>query len=179
MAKTSFEYFKGKVKWFRPNQLDAKYNKWTHVLYMDGPSVEKFRALQESTDDLAGIKNVLQKDEDGYFARFSRPGSVERQGKVQGLNPPEITDGSTVLPDGTNPPLRNVLVGNGSEVVTKVEVYTYPLRGTNGKRGRAMRWLSSRVDNLVPYEGRSDMTDREEKAIRGLSDQPPAQEYYF
>lgn len=161
---TDIVYLQGKVKWFRANQPD-EWNKYKHVLYPNPESLEKIRDLQTSTSGVTGIKNILKKDEDGYCISISRPASKTIKGKVVGFAPPEVleADGKT--------PLRNVLVGNGSDVTTKVEVYTHGTPG--GGRAKAMRWASSRIDNLVPYESRRDFTEKESEAVEGLAEQPP------
>ena len=161
--KTEFVYLQGKVKWFRAQQPD-EYGKWKHVLYPNAESLEKIRDLQLSQDGVTGIKNVLKKDEDGYSMTFSRPASKEIRGKIVGFAPPDVfeSDGKT--------PMRNVNVGNGSDVTTKIAVYSHGTPG--GGRAKAARWESSRIDNLVPYNPPRDYTDSEEKSARGLSDQP-------
>ena len=165
-----YVFLKGKTKWFRANQPDS-YGNWKHQLWLDGPSLEKFRELQTTKSGVQGIKNVLQKDDDGYYVTIRRPQQKLIRGKVVGFAPPEVLDGSKTLPDGTNPPLRDVIVGNGSDIVTKIEVYSHPIPG--GGRAKAVRWMSSRIDNLVPYEGRKDFTEDEERLVKGIEDQSP------
>ena len=166
---SDFIFLKGKSKWFRHQQPDP-WGNWKHDLYLDKESIEKIRELQLPKNNVQGIKNVLKKDEDGYYVTLRRPQQKMMRGKVIGFAPPEILDGATTLPDGSNPPLRDVLVGNGSDIVTKVEIYSHPTPG--GGRARAMRWLSSRIDNLVPFQSREELTDIEEKLTRDLADQP-------
>lgn len=138
-------FLKGKCKWFRPNQPN-QWNKWEHVLYPSTESLDVIRKLQENTEALEGIKNRLMKDDDGYYIRIGRKTKIEpRQGVPIPLFPPEIFD-----KDGKTH-LKDVFVGNGSDITTKVDVYTYKVP-TSGKRGRALRWESTRVDNLIPYE---------------------------
>jgi hypothetical protein len=166
LAKIDFVYLQGKTKWFRhsaPNQ----WGNWSHDLYIDPPSLEKWKELQTGSDDVLGIKNQLRKDEDGYFVTLRRP--VEKQlrsGKKIGFAPPEV-----LTADGVTP-LRGVMVGNGSDVTTKLEVYTHFVPGSNNKKARAIRWLSSKIDNLVPFEINKDFNENEEKQVRGLAEQP-------
>jgi hypothetical protein len=162
---TKYDYLQGKVAWFKHHRLND-WNKWTHVMYLNPASLEKFRAWQESDTEFQGIKNTLKKDEDGYFVTLSRPCAIKRRGREEALAAPQIfeSDGKTPWQEG--------LVGNGSDVTTKLEVYDYPIPG-NKLRGRAIRWLSSKVDHLVPYEGTRDNTPSEVKASRGLDKQPP------
>lgn len=165
MAANKHEYLQGKTAWFKYNRLND-WGKWTHVLYLNNDSLDKFKALQASDADVQGIKNVLKKDEDGYFTTFSRPGTITRRGKTEALTPPLVfeSDGKT--------PWQGGAIGNGSDVTTKIEVYEYNVPGAN-KRGRAVRWLSTKIDQLVPYEGARDNTPQEAKANRGLDKQPP------
>lgn len=167
---SKFLFLKGKTKWFRPHQPD-QWNKWKHVLYPDPESLELIRELMTSKEGVQGIKNILKKDEDGYCLTISRDASKMIKGRVVGFTPPEVLDGSKTLEDGSNPPLKNELVGNGSDIVTKIEYYTYKLIGSEG-RGSAIRWISSRVDNLVPFSGRPEFNELEEKKTRGLSEVP-------
>lgn len=155
---TEHIFVRGKTKWFRPDKPN-QWGKYTHVLYPDTESLEKLRDLQAK-----GVKNVLKKDEDGWFVTFNRPTSILRQGKVVGIAPPEVYEA-----DGKTPLKLNV--GNGSDVTTKLEVYQHSAPGSQQK-AYAARWLSSRVDNLVPYEMKKDMLPEEEKLQRGLDEQP-------
>ena len=170
MARTEYVYLQGKAKWFRGHTPD-EWGKWKHVLYPNEESLKKIRELQTSEEGgPTGIKNVLKKDEDGYSITLSRPASKTIKGKVVGFAPPEVleADGKT--------PLRNALVGNGSDITTKIEVYTHPTPG--GGKARAARWVSSRIDTLIPYESKRDFTEAQEKATRGLSDQPTQADYF-
>jgi len=165
MARTEFVYLQGKTKWFRhsaPNQ----WGNWSHELYLDTPSLEKFRSLQESTEGVSGIKNQLRKDDDGYFVTLRRPAEKQlRTGQKRGFAPPEV-----FMADGVTP-LRGVLVGNGSDVTTKIEVYQHFVPGGSGK-AKAIRWLSSKIDNLVPFENTRDANEDEQRSAKGLADQP-------
>jgi hypothetical protein len=164
MANSDYVFLKGKTKWFRARTPD-KYGKWAHVLYPVPESLEVIQNLQKEKDGVQGIKNVLKKDEDGYNLTIGRPTNKMIRGKVVGFEPPLVleADGKT--------PLTNTLVGNGSDITTKVVVYTYPI--ATGGKGKAMRWESTRVDNLIPYEMRRDLTEDQEKMVRNLADQPP------
>lgn len=167
---TEMVYVKGKVKWFRhtaPETFKGK-SSWKHTIYPDQASLDIIRDLQAQ-----GLKNVLKKDEDGYYINFSRPTEILRAGSRVGLDPPLV-----ILSDGkTN---YNDKVGNGSDVTTKLEVYQH---GTpTGGKAKAARWLSSRIDNLIPYSNVSN-TDKfdktqhfdayEARAMKGLAEQPP------
>jgi len=167
MAKIEEIYVKGKSKWMNHNRLD-KYGRWSHVLYPDTESLEKIRELQAE-----GVKNQIKKDEDGYFIRFTRPPEMDKflpgiGKKKVALEPPKVVDKD-------NHPIEN-LVGNGSDVTTKLEVYEHgtppPPGGTKPGKAKAIRWMATRVDNLVPYSPNRDMTKSESEMVKGLSDQP-------
>lgn len=169
-----FYFLSGKTKWFRPDTPN-QWGKWSHVLYPDPPSLEIVRKLMEPTDSLAGIKNVLQKDDDGYFLYIGRKTKIEpRAGTPIPLRPPEIYD-----KDGKTP-LRGVYVGNGSDVTTKVNVYSHSMpTGAGGKKGRAMRWESSRIDHLVPYDAPRDEPGNVYKDPKRGYDTHPSEEVAF
>lgn len=169
MAKTDYVYLKGKVKWFRASKPDD-WGNWKTDLYLVPESLEKVRELQTASSGVSGIKNTLKKDEEGYFITLRRPTAKTIRGKLVGFTPPEVLDGTKTLPDGTNPPLGEVAVGNGSDVTIKLSVYQHGTPG--GGKAKACRWEAARIDNLVPYEGKSDFTEGEKEQIEGLSEQP-------
>lgn len=156
-----FVQIKGKVNWFKylkPEEYKGKET-WSHVIYPDQESLDKIRDLQAQ-----GMKNVLKKDEDGYHIKFSRPSKLMVRGEWKQLEPPLVlaTDGKTQITDP---------VGNGSDVTTKLEVYEHNVPGS-AKKAKAARWLSSRVDNLVPirqgYDKEQFFSKGEERAAKGL-----------
>lgn len=59
------------------------------------------------------------------------------------LGPPEVIDSDN------NPWNRDVLIGNGSDVTVKLDVW-------EGKKAKKIRWEGLRVDNLVEYEAPED-----------------------
>jgi hypothetical protein len=161
-----YVFLSGKTKWFRPH-MPNQWHKYEHQLYLSGEELEKFRKLQESTANTQGVKNQLKKDEDGYYVRLTRPASKEIKGKVVGFNPPLV-----YMADGVTP-LVGVMVGNDSDVTTKLEKYRYPIPAQSGKYGIALRWLSTRVDNLVPFDGNNTtLPEHESYASAGLKEQP-------
>src|SRR5689334_22159213 len=141
-SKTEYIPVKGKVKWFRQIKPDNKYDppRWRHVMYPDNESLNIIRDLQAE-----GVKNILNKDEDGYCINWSRPTQIKVNGEYRGLQPPTVT-----LADGKTPYGGNV--GNGSDVTTILEVYKHRVPNSP-KMAKAARWYSSRIDNLVPFEG--------------------------
>lgn len=165
---TEFVYLQGKTKWFRPNQLND-WGKWSHVIYPNAESLEKIRELQAE-----GVKNVIKKDDDGYFVSIGRPSEIRRKTasgvKIVGLKQPEVVDR-----DGQ--PNQNMSVGNGSDITTKCEVYSHGTPG--GGKAKAMRWLSTRIDNLIPYEPTRDFDKDEARAVKNLDNQPEQKQDLF
>jgi len=156
-APTRFVYIPGKLKWARTTSPD-KYSKWSVVVYPNEEGLERIHQLIEK-----GIKNPLRKDEDGYYMTFSRPVNKMIRGKVVAFTPPEVTekDGTTKLKD---------LIGNGSDGVVTVEVYSYE-SPIDKKQGAAARLLAIRVDNLVPYN-KASYDEDQLRAVKGLDQQP-------
>lgn len=155
---TEFKYFQGKAKWVRVNQPD-QWDKWKITLYPDAESLEAIRELQAE-----GAKNVIKKDEDGYFTNFSRPTQKVIRGKVIGFTAPTvILKNGDPIPPGTQ-------VGNGSDVTIKVEVYSHGTPG--GGKAKAARLESIRVDNLVPFTADNSFNPQEKEQVAGLTDQP-------
>lgn len=169
---TQFVYITGKFTWAKVKQPEISAftdkPKWTIVVYPNDESLEKIRELQSQ-----GMKNVLKKDEDGYFIKFGRPTERRtREGRIVGQDPPVLLDGSRLDEDGQPLPLRDdILIGNGSDGVIKLEVYEHRVPGTD-KKAKAARLLSVRVDNLIPYTIKKDFDEKQTRAIKGLKDQP-------
>lgn len=169
LMASEFVYLQGKSKWFK-HQQPNKFGSWSHDLYLDPPSIDKFKALQEARGNTEGIKNTLKHDEDGYYVSLSRPTSKTIRGKVVGFAPPEVLDR-----DGL--PLRDMLVGNGSDITTKLDYYTYK-KPIGSSRGSAIRWASSRVDNLVPFTSQRQEFDPDQlHQVEGLDRQPLQPEF--
>lgn len=156
---TEYVYIQGKLSWVK-TQTPDEWGKWKCTVHPNAASLDKIRDLQAE-----GLKNVLKKDEDGYYVAFSRPTQKMIKGKVVGLAPPEIlqADGKT--------PLTGVLVGNGSDGTVKLEVYSHGTPG--GGKAKAARLLSIRVDNLIPFEMKRDFTRGQQEAVLGLEEVPP------
>lgn len=152
-------YVSGKISWVRaitPNE----WNKWTICLHPDAASLEIIRDLQAQ-----GIKNVIKKDEDGYYVRFSRPCEIElRKGQKTGVTPPEVVNSEGA-------PMEDVAIGNGSDGTIKLEVYQHGTPG--GGKAKAARWAALRIDNLIPFNRDTDYPDADRKAVsEGLREQP-------
>jgi hypothetical protein len=129
-------YLKGIAKWCVTHAPDS-WGYYKMVLYPDSDSLEKVRDLQSK-----GLKNVLKKDEDGYNVTWRRPQNKMMRGKQIAFTPPEVLG-----PDGKTP--LNALIGNGSKVTVKLEVYPHNTPG--GGKAIAARLAAIKVDELVPY----------------------------
>jgi hypothetical protein len=156
---TEYVFISGKLSWVqtaRPN----KWDKWSVTIHPDNAGLEKVRELQGE-----GLKNVLSKDEDGWKVTFSRPIEVKYSGKTQAMQPPLVLDKD-------NKPIVDKLIGNGSDGTVKLEVYKHrvPL---SDKKAKAARLAAIKVDNLVPYESKRDMSDDELKQTKGLDEVQP------
>lgn len=161
MSATEYVFITGKLSWIKTTIPD-EWGKWKVTIRPNNEGLEKIRELQGQ-----GIKNVLKKDEDGYYTTFSRPTQKMIKGKVIGLAPPEIlqADGKT--------PLTGVLVGNGSDGTVKLEVYSHGTPG--GGKAKAARLLSIKVDNLIPFELKRDFSAGQQESVAGLAEVPPEQ----
>lgn len=164
---TEFVYLKGKSKWFKhlkPEEFRGKTT-WKHTIYPDPESLEKIRELQSD-----GMKNVLKKDDDGYYVSFSRPTSIKWRDKNTGIEKSSTLDPPVVRLSNSNANYTGE-VGNGSEIETKLEVYTHGVPG--GGKAKAARWLATRIDHLVPINPQFSVPGPEERALKGLDAGPP------
>lgn len=157
MEKT-FVYWQGKAKWVKSVNPDLTYNKWGFVLYPNEVHLEEIRDLQAK-----GVKNVLSKDDDGWKLNISRPVQKTWKGRIIAFAPPRVVD-----KDGL--PLDGVAIGNGSDVTAQIEVYQH---GTpSGKKATAIRWEGLRIDNLIPFESKTDYPPDIIPVVEGLVKQP-------
>lgn len=148
----------GMVKWVRhitPNQ----WGNWSITVYPNPAGLEKLREMQAE-----GMKNVLKKDEDGWYMRFNRPTQKTFGNKVQGFVPPEVfeKDGITKF-EGKG-------IGNGTTATVRLETYLHKVPSSD-KKARAARWLSLKVIDLVPFSKESFEPD-ELRAAKGLDERP-------
>jgi hypothetical protein len=167
-----YVYLKGKASWVQAHKIN-EFGKWSLMLHPDRESLDILRDLQAD-----GVKNVIKKDDDGYFVRLARPNEIKVKGKIIGMVAPEVFDGTKPLKDDDGNiigyyPFKEY-VGNGSDVVVKMQVYQHGIPGQPGKKAKAIRWESLRVDNLIPYtkasfdERSADMVDGLEKQTKQL-----------
>lgn len=163
-----YVYLQGKAKWFK-HQTPNKFGDYSHDIYLTDESRTKVEELKKGKGNVEGIKNTLKHDDDGYYINVRRPQSKTIRGKVVGFAPPELLG-----KDGL--PLHDILVGNGSDITTKLEYYTYKKPFGEG-RGSAIRWASTRVDNLVPFTTQRDFDEDQTKLVSGLNDVPHQAEF--
>lgn len=148
---------KGKVRFIHAVGFN-KFDKWSITLTPDGPSLEKIRELQAQ-----GIKNVMKKDEDGYFIQFSREPTKLIRGKVIAFAAPKVVDTAGVAMDGSR-------VGRGSDVTVRLDVYQH---GTpSGGKSKAARFDSLRVDNLIVWDPDKDLGPAEAEQVKNLTNSP-------
>lgn len=156
-SKSEYIFIQGKVSWLK-SKMTNKWNKYSVQIHPNAEGLEIIRGLQAE-----GLKNNLKKDDDGYYVNFTRPATKEfRSGKVVTYAPPDVFDTAGKPFDGG--------VGNGSDATLKIEVYQHETPG--GGKAKAARWVSARIDNLVPYEPDRDLTDDQKEAASGLEKQP-------
>jgi hypothetical protein len=152
-------YVSGKAKHCRAVVPDRFQDEefWKVVLYPDEKSLDTLRRLQAR-----GIKNTMRLDDDGFHMQFKRPLEKPKKngGKIK-FEAPKVFD-----KDGK--PMDGKLVGNGSDVTLKLDIYGNP---QGPRKYLAARWESMRVDNLVEYNPDSDYTPEEAQAADGLMDQ--------
>lgn len=165
MSATRNVYIQGKAKWAKLVTPDTKYNCWSVVVYPNEESMKILNELKAGKDDTSGILNPIKKDDDGYFITLKRPIQKLMAGKVTSFSPPIIVEA-----DGENL-LRNALIGNGSDITVKVQVYIY--NKPAGGKGTAMRLESVRVDNLVPFEMKKDFDKDQQRQVSGVAEAPP------
>lgn len=160
MAKTEYLYFTGKCKWAKLATPD-KFMKWSIMLFPNDESLTKIKSL--------GLKNPIKADPSGDGERvvFSRPVNKEIKGRIVGFAPPVVMMKNQ---EGVWMPEPNLLIGNGSDVTIKVDYYSYET--PTKTKGYAARLSGVRVDNLVPYNPRSDMILEDAEAASGLDTQP-------
>lgn len=137
----------GKVKYIHAVTV-SKFGDWTIVLYPDAKSLDYIRELQAE-----GLKNVLKKDDDGYFIQFRRETQKLIKGQMVAFAAPRV------VKDGI--PFDGHKIGWGSDVTVRLELrWVTPPNST--KQVPATRWDSVRVDNLVPYDPDKTLMSEEE-----------------
>lgn len=143
-------YITGTIKWCKHLQPDFQFEaagKWSVVMYLAGPELEKVRLLVAQK----GLKNSIRNDDDGWYITLGRKCTYTVNGRTIGREPPEVfrmaDDGETHVPIDSR-------IGNGSTGVAKCVIWSSPkFPGSN------LRWEALRVDNLVEFNPQSDFPD--------------------
>ena len=81
-----------------------------------------------------------------------------------------MTFAPPIVFDSEGKVLSNVIIGDGSDLTVKCQVYPYGGKGGIAK-GIGARLESVRIDNLVPYTN-SNLDPNDERQSRGLMGQP-------
>ena len=144
----------GKLKYIHAVSFN-KYDKWSVTFYPDAKSLEVIRELQAE-----GVKNVMKKDDDGYFIQFSREPTKLIRGKVIAFAAPKVIDKDGKPFDGNR-------IGRGSDATIRLDVYSHAT--PNGGRAKAARWDSIRIDNLIPFDIDKDMPPADAERIKSLA----------
>jgi hypothetical protein len=138
----NYLYFTGIAEWAqvkRPN----KFGNWSLNLYVDKPTRKMYKD--------AGLRGTPKEGNedygDGMYLTFRRPVQRRWKNEVVDLTPPKV-----LMADGTE---FDGLIGNGSKVTVKVEVYEFGAGvGEDGKpygAGKGSRLDTIRIDELVEY----------------------------
>lgn len=147
----------GKLKYVHAVSFN-KFEKWSVTFYPTPASLEIIRDLQAQ-----GVKNVMKKDDDGYFISFNRDPTKLIRGKIIAFPAPKVIDKEGKPFDGTK-------IGRDSDATIRLDVYQH---GTpSGGKAKAARWDSIRIDNLVPWEVDKDLPPLEADAVKSLTESP-------
>ena len=122
-------FFTGTCKWAMLNRPDEKFGKFQINVYLTPESWETFKE--------SGIRVKSRTDADGEYVKFSCAPTYLIMGRKTDV-------GSIPTVDAEGNPITD-LIGNGSTVTVKVEVY-------DTKLGKGHRLMKVRVDNLIPYK---------------------------
>lgn len=139
---SSFVTLKGELWYARTDTPET--DPWGNTnykvtLYPDKESLSNIMELQTQ-----GIKNNLKKDDKGYYITYKRPHEKKMKGKNVELGQPRVLNA-----DGTS---LSDFIGNGSKGEVKLEIYEYAFQG---RKSKAARLDSIKVNELIPYEGTS------------------------
>jgi hypothetical protein len=157
LAKTQLMDVQGKIKFMHAVNLN-KFEKWSVTFYPTPASLEYLRDLQSQ-----GLKNVIKKDDDGYYVNFNRDPQKVIKGKVIAFSSPRIVDKDGQNMDGNR-------IGRGSDATIRLEVYEY--QTPTGGRSKAARWDSARIDNLIPWDPDTMLDSKEAEKVKDLASSP-------
>lgn len=140
---TQYISFRGKAHYCKPYEAqidrafedkdEGTYANWNTGLLLDDDTLRAYKAL--------GLSQVKVKDNNQVT--FKRPEfKLNRQtGELVTQGAPRVT-----LPDGVE---AGSAIGNDSDITINIEVYDYSFKN---RPGRAARWISVTVNELVVYE---------------------------
>ena len=128
---TQTVYLSGKAYWAKVFKVDDKYGKHSIEVELDLDSIKIFDEL--------GLKN--KPNQEGRVSFRRDPEGMVYKDKLQ------VRAGAPLILDHENQPTTK-LIGNGSLVTIKVQVYDYDNKFGKGKGSRLE---SVRVDELVEY----------------------------
>lgn len=152
-------FLKGKFKHMHHLRPNPRYpDKWGVVLYPDEESIQKIKDLKK-----AGVQNQLKMDDDGWYINFSRPIERNWSGVKEAMEKPKI-----IFKDGTP---CEVAVGNGSDGVMSLEVYSHKTDRV-GEYKKAARWRGARLDNFIPFNPETDYSEAEKAELKTLREEP-------
>ena len=128
-------FLTGTCKWAKLDKPDEKYGNYTIDLYLDKGSMKQFKE--------SGLGLKIRDNEEGTFIKLRR-------------DPERVLEGMPEKPrkliydaeKGEYLPFE-ALIGNGSTVNCKVEVY-------DSQKGKGHRLEAVAVENLVPYGDEED-----------------------
>lgn len=143
MASQNY-FFTGECEWARLHKPDTKFNAdgvYSLDLYLDPPSLEKF--------ERSGLMLKLKNKGGKKYINLRRVHKKMIKGTPSVLGPPRILD---VEGDEYE---KAPLIGNGSRVTCKVNVYDTP-------KGKGHSLDAVRIDELVVYENNADRPDEGE-----------------
>lgn len=150
---TEVKFFTGKTKWCKVRKPDDKYDTYQVPLYMDETNLNLYKD--------SGMRLKLYEDVDGKYVVFKRKHAEFNYAKKEQVTngPPDIRirKGKEYVefPEG--------LIGNGSIVTVKVEVFDTPKRGA-GTKGH--RLLGVAIEKLVEYNpDTADATGKSEAKV--------------
>ena len=136
-------FLRGTAKYAKLTKLD-QWGKWSCSIYPDEESMPKVHKLISE-----GVKNKLNKDEDGYRITFSRPAVImtKTKGDIE-LEP-------VVVEDAEGNVVTDPFVEDGADITMKLECYggASPAgRGTyKAARLAGIKLHSKKADRPIPF----------------------------
>jgi hypothetical protein len=140
-----FIYMTGEARWAKvqPHQLDSKHNNWSLKF---APDKEGLKILKASGLELKANREDGDK-KDFYRIRRDSQKLYKSSGEVQQFGPPVVVIATGQVDKDGIPVVKPYegLIGNGSIVTVKVEVYK-----AGAKVGHRLHGV--RIDQLVEYK---------------------------